>query len=155
MDDFSHMQWLFICNTSQIAISTPDLFQEFPLPTSRLHLDVSQANTFKWNYLPSPTSCEPTPSLVSFVHKWFHHPIPLGYLCQTLKSSLISPSPPTIYITFVLVSTTKSVSLSPCSPAPSLSLGDCKSLLDHHTPFPAPQGAHAQWLAQGAASGLT
>ena len=45
--------------------------------------NASKANRFKWNYFPSPTCAKPTPPLVPFNRKWFHHPIPLRYLCPT------------------------------------------------------------------------
>ena len=76
------IQGLFICNGLKICISIPDLFQEFPLPTPWLHLECLKSR-LKWNYFPSPTCAKPTPPLVPFNRKWFHHPIPLRYLCPT------------------------------------------------------------------------
>lgn len=164
---FSYAVIVFICNSSQTSISTPDLFQEFPVAYF-LTPPGCLTNRSEWNYLHSPNSCQPIPPLVlPFNHKWFHDPILLSYLCQISSwDTSLSINYNQIDTTLLLISTIHNLSLS-------LLLGERATLtpfhpwvtaLLGHTPFsPTPKVAtykctgcaHTNWLARGATFGPT
>ena len=52
------IQGLFICNGLKICISIPDLFQEFPLPTPRLHLECLKSKQIQVELLSLPHLCQ-------------------------------------------------------------------------------------------------
>lgn len=124
---FSYAVIVFICNSSQTSISTPDLFQEFPVAYF-LTPPGCLTNRSEWNYLHSPNSCQPIPPLVlPFNHKWFHDPILLSYLCQISSwDTSLSINYNQIDTTLLLISTIHNLSLSPSwgegYPNPSLSI---------------------------------
>lgn len=140
---------VFICNSSQTSISTPDLFQEFPVAYF-LTPPGCLTNRSEWNYLHSPNSCQPIPPLVlPFNHKWFHDPILLSYLCQISSwDTSLSINYNQIDTTFLLISTIHNLSLSlllgerATLTPPFPSLGDCT--IGPHPILSHSQGGHIQ-----------